>query len=108
MKQLDCFLSRSVDILGLNLLTLADLNEVKVILEERIECNEKDIARCKPISEKESNLIIQGYNFNVGSALKHIFAFTRTIKKGSRPNKAELKVALRYINKEIERKGINE
>jgi hypothetical protein len=72
-------------------------------LEDRINSNEKDVARCKPVSEKESNEIVQSYNFNIGTALKHIFAFTRTIKKGNRPNKAELKAALRYIKKEMER-----
>jgi hypothetical protein len=98
MKQLDYTLGCAY--LGIKMNNLIDAS---IFLKERINSNEKDVARCKPISEEESNKIIQSYNFNIGTALKHIFAFTRTIKKGNRPNKAELKLALKYIEKEMER-----
>lgn len=98
MKQLDfllgkCFIQ----------LCKKDYTGAESYLNDRINSNEKDVARCRPVSEKESAEILQCFNFNIGSALKHIFAFTRTIKKGNRPNKVELKVALRCIKKEIER-----
>jgi hypothetical protein len=98
MQQLDYLLGQCVLQIKLDNLMVA-----KDFLIIRIDTNEKDVARCKPISESEASKIIQKYGFNIGSALRHIFAFTRTIKKGSRPNKAELRTALKYINKEIER-----
>lgn len=94
-------------LLGMCVMELTQIKPVlstsKNYIEERIKCNERDVFKCRPVTIKEEEFYCSISNFNIGSALKHIFAFTRTTKKRNRPNKSELRVALKYINKEIER-----
>lgn len=80
-----------------------NFNTAIKLLEDRINSKERYSARCKPITIADSDEIIKNYSFNIGSTLKHIFAYTRTCRKGSVPNKLELRVALRYLRKEKER-----
>lgn len=105
LSQLDFYLGTTVNLLTTDTAVKEEiihyLMQAETYLQTRISLKERQCARCVPIKDADCSTVVEQYSFNIGTALKFIFDFTCSCKKGSVPNKLPLRRALNYIQKEI-------